>query len=46
MTSILSAIQNDQQALRNHDRKIITGILKCLNDSEPKIRLQAIKALF
>jgi hypothetical protein len=46
MTSIVAAIQSDQRALRTYDAKIITCILSCLSDSESKIRLLAIKALF
>lgn len=46
MQSIISAIHEDDRILYLYEKKIITCILRCLNDSESKIRLNAIKTVF
>ena len=46
MQSIISAIHEDDRILYLYEKKIITAILRCLNDSEAKIRLIAIKTVF
>jgi hypothetical protein len=46
MQSIISAIHEDERILFLYEKKIISCILRCLNDCEAKIRLIAIKTVF